>query len=447
MAIRGPRGRGRGRGRGKTMVWEWETYTPSPAVYDNIWHVRQAPVAVTPTLPSDCPIPNASSRILERRQTEDGFGRNFYLVEVTTNGTDVQTVDVSRILQYVSPSELERFENEQFHVEAKAQAITDREEEEKQIRRRMAKNACNTGSGRGGAGRGRGSRMLNGRGIDPELLIRRRGQGRGRPRGRIARRGRGGRGGLALSRELPEDETVNSEPGHTLTSSHEDTTETSSEEEEEAPHFASPNLMRSAFVANSALPLSPVQPIRPVPSPALQRGHPEVPDIGGTESSSEHSESTDLEDEDGHRSKRRRTESGMPQRPHQASSPSSSQDDESGSEEDPIPPDPPSTVKARKFQQGDATPRAGHSMLQKPAFDSDEAVDDSQDDEDAEEYVVEAIIEHYHDDGRKFYLVKWEGYEDSHDWLPEEDLEGAAELVHDYNERVKQKGKNGSRLH
>lgn len=411
--------------------------------------MRQAPVAVTPSLPSDCPIPNANTKILERRQTEDGFGRNFYLVEVTKTGAEVQTVDVSRILQYVSPDELERFENEQFRIEAEAQAIADREEEEEEIRRRMAKNARAAGSGRGGAGRGRGSRMLKGLGIDSELPTRTRGQGRGQRRGRIGRRGRGGRGGLALSRELQEEETINGEPGHTLVTSREDTTEFSSGEEEKAPQLASPNLMRSAFVANSALPLSSIPPIRPVPPPALHRGHPEVPDIGGTEPSSEVSEPSDLEDDNGHRSKRRRTESVTSQRPHQASalSPSSSQDDESGSEKDSIPPDPPSTVKAHRLRRNDSTTRAGHSMLQEPTFDTDEAENDSEDDEDAEEYVVEAIVEHYRDEeGRKSYLVKWEGYEDSHDWFPEEDHEGAAELLHEYNERVKQRGRTASRL-
>ena len=53
-----------------------------------------------------------------------------------------------------------------------------------------------------------------------------------------------------------------------------------------------------------------------------------------------------------------------------------------------------------------------------------------------EEYVVEAIIEHCRKHGKMYYLVKWEGYENSHDWLPEEDLEGAAELVSEYNERT-----------
>lgn len=326
-----------------------------------------------PTLPSDCPIPNASTKILERRQTEDGFGRNFYLVEITQDRTEVQTVDVSRILQYVSPSELERFENEQFRVEAEAQAIADREGEEEQVRRRMAKNARAAGSGRGGGGRGRGSRTLNGLGVGSELPTRMRG---GRARGRIGRRGRGG---LALSRELPEETAVNGEARP------QDTTVTSSGEEDEQPQLASPNLMRSAFVANSAL-----------PPPALQRGHPEVPEID-TASPSDSSTSIDSDE---HRSKRRRTESVTPQRTIQ----SSLSQNESESE-DSIPPDPPSTVKANRFQHDETTPRASHSMLQ-PAADLDEPHDESED-EDVEEYVVEAIIEHFHnEDGRKFYLVK-----------------------------------------
>lgn len=278
---------------------------------------------VTPALPSDCPIPSASTRILERRQTEDGFGRNFYVVEITQDRTEVQTVDVSRILQYVSPSELERFENEQFRVEAEAQATADREEEEKQARRRTAKNARATGSGRG---RGRGSRMLDGLGIS-KLPTRTRD---GQARGRIGRRGRGG---LALSRELPEEMTEARPQDATATSSG----------KEEQPRVASPNLMRSAFIANSAL-----------PPPPLQHDHPEVPDIN-TASSPEASES---HDPDGHQSKRRRTESVTLQRTLQ----SFSSHDDSGSEEDSIPPDRPSNVKANKFQHETAC--AGHSMLQ-----------------------------------------------------------------------------------
>ena len=66
---------------------------------------------------------------------------------------------------------------------------------------------------------------------------------------------------------------------------------------------------------------------------------------------------------------------------------------------------------------------------------------DEEDAEGAEEYVVEAIVNHFQEDRKKYYLVKWDGYEDSHDWLPEEDLEGAADLVAEYNERLGGKNK------
>lgn len=65
---------------------------------------------------------------------------------------------------------------------------------------------------------------------------------------------------------------------------------------------------------------------------------------------------------------------------------------------------------------------------------NDTKTNEAQDDI-AEEYIVESIIEHYYDAGTKYYLVKWEGYENSQDWLAEEDLAGAAEVVAEYNRR------------
>ena len=70
-----------------------------------------------------------------------------------------------------------------------------------------------------------------------------------------------------------------------------------------------------------------------------------------------------------------------------------------------------------------------------------EYLGDEEDAEGAEEYVVEAIVNHFQEDRKKYYLVKWDGYEDSHDWLPEEDLGGAADLVAEYNERLGGKNK------
>jgi hypothetical protein len=70
----------------------------------------------------------------------------------------------------------------------------------------------------------------------------------------------------------------------------------------------------------------------------------------------------------------------------------------------------------------------------------DQTVDDA-DTESADEYVVEAIVNHFQEDGTTYYLVKWDGYEDSHDWLLEEDLDGAADLVAEYKQRVGRKNK------
>ncbi|KAH6629863.1 hypothetical protein C7974DRAFT_194671 [Boeremia exigua] len=501
MSVRGPRGgRGRGRGGGRTMIWEWETYKPSPSVYENLWHVRQAPVAVTPHVSNDCPIPDARTRIIERRQTEDSFERNFYFVEITylggqeptstwvqssdnseKSGTEVETVDVSRILQYVSPRELERFENEQFRIEAEAQAVADREDEEEQIRRRMQKNA------RAGGGRGRGGHMLDSFGIDPELQTsntsrgRPKGRGRGRGRGRGSWRGKGGLlSGAMRSLEFVQDEIVDSEPSgtknHEPPISRDEIAETSSESENDLPGPSSPGLMRSAFITSSALPLSPVQPHRPVSPNPLRRANPEVPDIG-TDANSEESEhdsvssaamqlqfeddlgevaiavtvSEGSDEGDGHRRKRYKTESMTPQ--HTLMFPRSSQIEESTSEseDDSVPADPPPTIKGHKNHDASlythttvpASLSAPHeralSVDETPSVSEDDE-DDDDDDDDAEEYIVEEIIEHYHDEtGRKFYLVKWEGYKDSHDWLPEEDLAGAAELVTDYNEKVRRR--------
>jgi hypothetical protein len=64
------------------------------------------------------------------------------------------------------------------------------------------------------------------------------------------------------------------------------------------------------------------------------------------------------------------------------------------------------------------------------------------DDAEADEYVIEAIIDHYIDHATRYYLVKWEGYEDSHDWLQEKDLADAQELLHEYNKKIREKERN-----
>lgn len=393
-------------------------------------------------------------------------------------GTEVERVDVSRILQYVSPRELERFENTQFKIEAEAQAVADKLEEDEEVRRRMQKNARMAVSIRG-----RGDRILERLGIDPELQSS--GMSRGRPRGRGRGRGRArapagaswrGRGASYLAashRELSQDEIVDSQPDQALDTSPrrlplESTgTDVESEEldtEDGLPESTSPGLMRSAFVANSALPLSPVWPNRPLPSAAPRQSHHEMPDTGNPDITSDdgqdgsvsstalqlhfeddvaiaESESATFASDDGHRNKRRKTESTEPHQ--ELLFPPSSQIAYSESADDSIPADPPSTIKAHRNSHVHGfyvPPKAVVSPSQREEIDNTPSSDE---DDVVEEYVVETILEHYYDDqGRKHYLVKWEGYEDSHDWLTGEDLEGAAEVVAEYNEWIrKQKGK------
>ncbi|KAF3005811.1 hypothetical protein E8E13_007993 [Curvularia kusanoi] len=500
MSIRDPRGgsdrgrgRGRGRGRNKTMMWEWETYRPAPSVYDNIWHIRQAPVAVTPNLPNDCPLPDARTRILERRQTEDGFGRNYYYVEITyldgqeptstwvqssdngeRGGTEIERVDASRILQYVTPRELERFENEQFKIEADAQAVADREEKEEQIRKRMAKNARMTEIGKGAL-----NPTLGGLGIDPELRSsskprgRPRGRGRGRGGGRGSWRTRGATAPAGMrSNEIAHDDIVDSDASQPslqrAATSDREVPETS-ESEDDLLGPTSPALKRSAFVTNSALPLSPVHQQIPAAlassrrvNSVLDNDHGDITsedDIGSTSSAamqlqfeggegnmaSIDADSDDQDELDRHRAKRPRTESITPQ--HTLMFPPSSQIEVSESEGSSVLAGHFSAVNADQCSDASLDDHAalhnGFSSSPKAKLSRDGALDNSEDrsdEEDAEEYVVETISEHYLDDnGKIFYLVKWQGYDDSYDWLPGEDLDGAAELVHEYRESVKRK--------
>jgi hypothetical protein len=398
-------------------------------------------------------------------------------------------VDLSRILEYVSPDELERFENEQFRIETEAEAVAMRIEAEEVARRRLEKNAR--------VSTGQGSRLLNGLGLDGGFRT------RGRPRGRGRGRGRGswrGQGVLTMNPvENLREELVDAEVDDALHGEEEMQlviAETDSEDglEAEAQARTSPTIARSAFVANSALPISPVQVHRrPSGVPLMQREPTETsddkdsdielvdPDVRSMSSagmqlrfedddrgrSIANSEEEDSR-HDRHRNKRPRTEStsssqrkalrgqtiSEPKRTNiQARLPPRISN---GSDEPQSPPwsvhvgsvsEPIETVRSPRSEN--LNTEYDNTTVKSPALDHDggherdsESVDED-DEEDAEEYVVEAIIEHYRDAGKKYYLVKWQGYEDSHDWLPEEDLEGAAELVAEYNEKVRRRKLKG----
>ncbi|OLN85216.1 Chromo domain-containing protein 2 [Colletotrichum chlorophyti] len=74
-------------------------------------------------------------------------------------------------------------------------------------------------------------------------------------------------------------------------------------------------------------------------------------------------------------------------------------------------------------------------------IDEDKVQEDSEDEDlDADEYVVEKILDHQvADDGTVNFRVKWEGYEKKADqtWEPEDSLkEGASEILEEYLEKL-----------
>lgn len=435
---------------------------------------------------------------MDRRQTEGEVQRNFYVVEITNfigrktsqssvedagkGITEIYHVDLSRILEYVSADELERFENEQFQIEAEAEAIAMHIEAEEVARRRLEKNAR-------AAATGQGSRMFKDLGLDGEVRT------RGRPRGRGRGRGRGswrGSGALTMMNKYDmREELVDVEREEALRREEDMQliiAETDSEDDDVAADSqarTSPNIARSAFVANSALPVSPPLPYRRPSMVAITQRDTsealeddEAPDIElvNRDARSMSSAAMQLrveEDDRGrsiaetdegsshshqHRGKRRRTESTasnqrqlptkttLPERrlvyqdSYAPNIPESSADSDASS--DAIPAQEP-IAAYRSLQPRGPDFELDNINVQSPVVGHNgehQSEDGGADqDEDVEKYVVEAIIEHYREAGKTHYLVKWQGYEDRHDWLPEDDLEGAAELVAEYNERVRRR--------
>lgn len=296
--------------------------------------------------------------------------------------------------------------------------------------------------------------------------------------------------------------------------------ETDSEDESaaEVTAHSSPTLVRSAFVANSALPVSPV--VRSMASssdarrevsatPHISESDVDLTDYDTRSMSSaalqlqqeyESSEHTIPESQPDsvtnphHRHKRRRNVSESPTSdPPDFKAPTGSVFEPEGpytqqllfresslpdveSDSEPERPQPQDLLfrnqsSIPEFESeplnGDTTPHQPPSRSQHPddQLDNEETIHiqpshctldsnpstgththDPNDDDDAEEYAVESIIEHFYEGGKKYYLVKWEGYEDSHDWLPEEDLAGAADIVAEYNRRFgRRKGKKKAR--
>ncbi|KAI4610788.1 uncharacterized protein J4E87_010722 [Alternaria ethzedia] len=404
-------------------MWEWEAYTPGAEVYDQLWRIRKEPATVTARLPNVCPMSNARTRILHRRQTEDRFKRELYTVEVTYTGgpgsardgialTQLEDVDLQRILQFVSPAELERYETEQFRLEAEAEAIAMRTEAEDLARRQLRKNAK-------GPNASKGSRMLSALAFSVEPTPRSRGRPRA-TRGKCRGRARGvepTRGLVVSSQQLKNDmheQLVDSEP-----MVFDRTTEHIGQ-----PTQTSPNTTRSAFVANSALSVSPIP--RRVSISVPRRELSEV---------SEPSEPEDvdylaLSDNDA-----KSTRGDLPSLAIEVGNTGSSKDPLAASDQDDIIPSQPASPQFKS--DGYVGSRITSMRTLYPGQQSLKHNNEDDAEADAtEEFAVEAIVAHFHEHEKNYYLVKWEGYEDSHDWLPEEDLEGAADLVTEYKERI-----------
>lgn len=405
---------------------------------------------------------------------------------------------MSQILKYVSRRELERYEQEDYAQQARAEEIARRAEAEELAKRRLQKNFREPGISKGiallenlelgsaevpkrGRGRPRGS-----------------GRGRGRGRGR-ARRSWLGRGDVATT---TDDDADPEEVYQSLTEQElleAEMLETSDDDEAEEAALSkpsSPNFARSSFVANSALPLSPVAmhrrlsktlipphllPARESPADERSASDDEEQrsarsissgtaqpgleyDIRGQqffdmdEDGEESEGSENMDDMDQHRTKRQRTESTSSTRAPESSRPGllhswakqPTTHTRSSSSTDPLNANESSTsddetdghaANAQLRSEIEETPDLAAPNDNRYEENGDVEMIDSE-----EEYVVESIVSHSYENGKRYYLVKWEGYDDKSDWLPEDDLLGARELVTKYNERLfRTKGKEAVR--
>jgi hypothetical protein len=257
------------------------------------------------------------------------------------------------------------------------------------------------------------------------------------------------------------------------------------------PSHSLPNPAVSSFVANSALPLSPVAAHRrlskavPMPEPRAHKPQLETDDHEeDTRSMSSasaqlqfkqdmyrkqffsdeeiaESEEEEMDDADRHHAKRPRTESAASSSALPANSWAQhlsahatslsgahlATTAEYSSDSDAIYKYP-LVVRRSPPQRRDMEAKLVDPILQetlKYSPETEHMNEDADKDADEEEYVIEEILSHSYEDNQKYYLVSWLGYESS-DWLPEEDLAGAMELVDEYNARIRvKKGKQAIR--
>lgn len=363
------------------------------------------------------------------------------------------------------------------------EAVAARAEAEERARKRLEKNTRPPSMRHG-------SKMVGGLGLDDE----RQPAPRGRPRGRGYRqsRGRGRRRRhempmlplepkTSMDAELDELANVDEKDEirgdmdteeqlksygeieeRIIPESEEDEDEENEENDKTSP------MMRSSFITGSALATSPAALRRssmisgsPVASfsAAVRRGQPEVPDIddsdfdddNGSVSNSaseqminrqfgEHvaTESDSEAYEDSRAIKRRRTENVSISLQASVVRLSSERSNAGTPLRRDFPPDAPieTFISGSKEQTSNDDFPASHPQIF-GAIDTTKEQDGGS--EEDEEYVVEAILEHSYQDGIMYYLVKWEDYGEASDWLPEHDLDGAAEMVAEYKNRLKRR--------
>jgi hypothetical protein len=203
-------------------------------------------------------------------------------------------------------------------------------------------------------------------------------------------------------------------------------------------------IMRSAFVAKSALPDSPLA-HRVHQSPT---GYEHSPEIQMTDHSSDssaaqqllsegitHTRPYDSDDESegpGRRlAKRPRTKSRAQSGERREPKPGLVLEESSDSSPEPLAegPKPYHNHLAGSDMQDVSLELAASKGVTRGESDDEE--------DDADEYAVQAILAHSHQDGVEYYLVQWEGYDEATDWLPESSLGGATEMVAEFNARMR----------
>lgn len=365
---------------------------------------------INPTPSSNSPIPGARTSILSR--FENFQGRPIYRVRIVyesgtaaknsdrtqveeDRGVTVEEVDLSAILEYVSPLELERFENAEFkrEKEEKIRAEAQKAEKKTSGRRRPLKTPAAT--------------------IRPIVQV------------VITRK---------PSIQTCDDDEGENESAEDTGTSHihrsveqglNSMTDSEADTGDDADELSLPSsgIKMSTFMTTSALPFK---------SPSKHSR--EVRVIESTSSST--SISTPAQ--------QLHAESGFLDYPRRAAS--------SASIELPPKSDHHQTKRLRMSKSSSFTSEpslsraTSHNRLEHSHKNNtkrkhrikhttgDPAASDAENLE--VEYEVEAIIQHQDLDGVRYYLVKWVGEEEAQDWLTGEDLQGASDLVDEYNNHI-----------